>query len=138
MTVWWFAIFVVLIVIELLTVNLVTIWFALGAVAAITISIFNDSLILQLIGFIVVSVLSLIMSKPLIMHFRVRKITPTNLDRVVGERGEVVKKIFSDKSGEVKVLGNIWTASSTKTFEVGDKIKVKKIEGVKLIVEEDN
>ncbi len=137
MTVWWFVIFVLLVLIELITVNLVTIWFAIGASFAILISIFSDSLIIQLIGFIIVSVISLIISKPVINRFRVDKLTPTNLDRVLGMSADVIKDISPDKSGQIKVLGSVWTAIADRSFKVGDKVRVKKIVGVKLFVEEE-
>ena len=66
MVIGWFIAFVILLLIELVTVNLVTIWFAIGAVAAIITTIFTDSIMIQSIVFIVVSVLSLFITKPLI------------------------------------------------------------------------
>ena len=57
----WFILFVVLLIIELVTVNLVTIWFAAGAVAAMIATIFTDSLIYQMAVFLIVSFLSVIM-----------------------------------------------------------------------------
>lgn len=132
----WFVAFVVLLIIELVTINLVTIWFALGTVAAMIATIFTDSLVIQLIVFLVVSFLSLLISKPILKKVKKFHVEATNLDRVVGKTGEVVKKIGTDNHfGEVKVLGNVWTATSKEEIESGVKVRVLAIDGVKLVVE---
>ena len=131
----WFMLFVLLLFIELITINLVTIWFVLGALLAIITTFITDNITIQIIVFIVSSVISLIITKPFINKIRRRKITPTNLDRVIGKSGLVTKEITKDTYGEIKVEGNIWTATSKEKIEKGSKAKVLKIEGVKLIVE---
>ena len=137
MVIGWFIAFVILLVIELVTVNLVTIWFAIGAVAAIITTIFTDSILIQCIVFTVVSVISLLITRPLFKKFKLFEVTPTNSDRVIGKVGEVTKRIGKNKYGEVKVYGNTWTASSDKAIKVGEKVKVLSIDGVKLVVEKE-
>ena len=138
MIVGWFILFVILLFIELVTVNLVTIWFAIGAVAAIITTIFTDSILIQSIVFVVVSILSLLITKPIIKKVKKFDITPTNSDRVIGKVGEVTQKIGKNKYGEVKVYGNTWTASSKQVINVGERVKVLSIDGVKLVVEKEN
>lgn len=137
MVIGWFIAFVILLVIELVTVNLVTIWFAIGAVAAIITTIFTDSILIQCIVFTVVSVISLLITKPLIKKFKKFEVEPTNSDRVIGKVGEVTQKIGRNKYGEVKVYGNTWTASSKQVINVGERVKVLSIDGVKLVVEKE-
>lgn len=137
MIVGWFIAFVILLFIELVTVNLVTIWFAIGAVAAIITTIFTDSILIQAIVFVVVSVISLLITKPLIKKIKKFEIEPTNSDRVIGKIGEVTEKIGRNKYGEVKVYGNTWTASSKQVINVGERVKVLSIDGVKLVVEKE-
>lgn len=137
MIVGWFIAFVILLFIELVTVNLVTIWFAIGAVAAIITTIFTDSILIQAIVFVVVSVISLLITKPLIKKIKKFEIEPTNSDRVIGKIGEVTEKIGRNKYGEVKVYGNTWTASSKQVIDVGERVKVLAIDGVKLVVEKE-
>lgn len=137
MTVEWFVLFAVLLVIELLTVNLVTVWFAFGAVAAIICSFFTDSIFIQLLVFLITSVITLLVMKPLLKRFKSFDITPTNLDRVIGKIGEVTKSIDQDKYGEVKILGSTWTASSQSHINIGERVKVLSIDGVKLIVQKE-
>ena len=133
----WFILFTLFLVIEIMTVNLVTIWFAAGALVALFASFFIDSLTVQIILFIVVSVIAVIGMKPLLKKFKGFSITPTNSDRVIGKVGEVVKKIEKNNYGEVKIFGNTWTAYSDDEIDVGEKVKVLSIEGVKLIVEKE-
>lgn len=130
----WFIAFLILLFIELATVNLVSIWFAIGSLAAFITTFFTDNIIIQVGVFIVVSIISLILTKPIIKKFKANEVVPTNSDRVIGKRAEVVKKITEDEYGEVRVLGNVWTAVAKETFEVGQKVKVKAIDGVKLVV----
>lgn len=138
MVIGWFIAFVILIIIELATVNLVTIWFAIGSVAAIITTMFTDSIAIQAVVFGVVSLISLLITKPLIKKFKGFEVEPTNSDRVIGKVGEVTKRITPNKYGEVKVFGNTWTASSEKTINVGQKVKVLSIDGVKLIVKKED
>ena len=137
MTLLWFISFLLFLFIELITVNLVTIWFAIGAIAALITSFFTDSYAIQVIVFIGVSIVTLIITKPIIKKFKLFKITPTNSDMVIGKSGIVTKKIESNKYGEIKIFGNTWTATSKKEIDVGVKVKVLSIEGVKLIVEKE-
>ena len=137
MVVGWFTLFVILLFIELVTVNLVTIWFAIGAVAAIITTIFTDSVLIQTIVFVVVSGISLLITKPLINKLKGFEVTPTNSDRVIGKLADVTKDIIPNNFGEVKIFGEYWTAISEEKIKAGAKVRVKAIEGVKLIVEKE-
>ena len=132
----WIIAFIVLIFIELITVNLVSIWFAIGSIAAYITTFFTDNFMIQLIVFVIVSIISLLAMKPLTKKIRNKKYEPTNLDRVIGKEGVVTKDISKNTYGEVKVSGSIWTATSKKAISKGTQVKVLKIDGVKLLVEE--
>ena len=134
----WFIIFIVLLIIEIFTVNLVTIWFAIGALAAIISTYFTDNLIIQISIFIVVSILMLIILKPLTKRFRNKKAVATNLDRVIGMEAIVTEEISKNKIGEVRVDGKKWSAVSNETLPKDTIVKVQKIEGVKLIVKKED
>ncbi len=137
MSIFWFIAFLVFLVIELVTVNLVTIWFAVGAVVAMVCSFITDSIVIQSVVFLVTSVLVLLLTRPLMKKFKGFDRVPTNSDRVIGKIGEVTVKIEKNKYGEVKVFGNRWTATSNQVIDVGEHVKVKAIDGVKLIVEKE-
>lgn len=134
----WFIIFIVLLLIEIFTVNLVTIWFAIGALAAIISTYFTDNLIIQISIFVVVSILMLIILKPLTKRFRSKKAVATNLDRVIGMEAIVTEEISKNKIGEVRVDGKKWSALADEKIPVDTVVKVQKIEGVKLIVKKED
>lgn len=133
-TLTWLIIFIFLIFVEIATINLVSIWFAIGAIASCILSIYVDNLIIQLGCFVITSTICLILTKSIISKIKNHKITPTNLDRVIGDIGIVTEDIDEFNNGEVKVDGKTWTATSKETLKVGTKVKIVSINGVKLNV----
>lgn len=132
----WLAIVILLGVIELATVNLVTIWFIASAIVAMVLSFFPVPFIAQFAVFVVLGIVLLLTTRKTLQKKVDSFKTKTNLDRVVGEEGVVTEKITKHNSGEVKVDGKRWTAVADKTIQEGKIVKIIKIEGVKLIVEE--
>ena len=135
----WLGLTIVFAVIEGATAQLTTIWFAVGSVASFILALCGvKSVPVQVIVFIVVSVVSLIATRPLVKKIIHKNVEPTNADRNIGETGVTVTEINNLLgTGEVNLKGTIWTARST-TDEVipqDAQVKVIKIEGVKLIVE---
>lgn len=131
----WLIIFIVLVVIELLTINLVTIWFAIAAVFALIVDVITRNTMLEMLAFTVSSLLLLLLTKPLIKRIKVKKIESTNLDMVINKVGIVTEDILNDKIGEVKVLGKKWSAYSDSEIKKQEKVKILSIDGVKLKVE---
>ena len=135
----WIGFAIVMAVCEASTTQLVSLWFVLGAVAAAISTIFTPSIFIQLVVFLVVSALSLAITRPLVKRLRKHRSTvSTNADRLIGQQGIVTKEIKDPFSvGQVKVLGETWSAQSEITpVKVGAKVEVLKIVGVRLIVEE--
>lgn len=130
----WFILFIVMLVIELLTVNLVSIWFALGALCAMITSLITNSIIIQLIVFVIVTVISLLSTKKIVKKLRRKEKIPTNLDAVIGKTAIVTEDILPLEVGEVKVAGKRWSAISEDKILKDSKVIVEKIDGVKLIV----
>ena len=133
----WVIAFLGLLLVEFITVGLVSIWFAVGALGALITSFITESVLIQTIVFVIVSVITLIVTKPLMKKFKVTNFEPTNSDRVIGKVVEVTKEIKSNEYGEVVVFGTVWLAASDKNHKVGSKVVVQKIEGNKLIVKEE-
>ena len=134
----WIGFAVLMAVCEAFTSQLVSIWFVLGSVCAAITSIFTDSIPIQSAVFLVVSLIALVVTRPLVNKFKKKKgKTSTNADRVIGKIGIVISDIEDvQKVGQVKVEGEIWTAKSQSAPITKDcKIRVLAIEGVKLIVE---
>lgn len=137
MTVFWFTLFLVALVVEFSTAGLVSIWFALGALCTMGIAYLTENIFIQLVFFVIISLVSLILTKPLIKKFKAFDVQPTNSDRVIGKIADVTKDITPNNFGEVKIFGEYWTAISEEKIKVGTKVRVKAIEGVKLIVEKE-
>lgn len=130
---WFIAIFVFLII-EALTLNLVTIWFAFGSLCAFISVYFTDNLIIQLVVFIIMTSLSLILTRPIVNKYIKKNIEKTNVDKVMGKIGIALTDIEPLKNGRVKVDGKNWMASSEEKIKKDDKIEVLKIDGAKVIV----
>ncbi len=133
----WLAAMVVFIVLELVTVSLTTLWFALGALAALIAALFHAPVWLQLVWFFVVSILTLIATRPLVNKFVNGKTQPTNADMLIGAGCVVLEPISNlSETGAVKVGGKVWTARSDDgtVFAPGERVIAVRIEGVKLIV----
>ena len=138
MTVVWLVAMIVLLLVEAAVPGLVSIWFALGALAAMISSMLNAQLWLQAVWFCVVSLVSLWLTRPLAKKYVNARTTPTNADMVIGQECVVTEDIDNALgTGAVSVGGKIWTArleNSESCAEKGTKMIVLRIEGVKLIV----
>lgn len=137
MNIIWMAAIVVCVVLELSTVSLTCIWFALGALAALLASLFHAAVWLQVVWFFVVSILALVLTRPLVKKFINGKTQPTNADMLIGQTCVVLEPISNlSETGAVKVGGKVWTARSTDgtVFAPGERVVAVRIEGVKLIV----
>lgn len=133
----WAAAIVIFGTLEAVTAQLVSIWFVFGAIAALIASFFNVPFAVQVIIFVAVTVLALVITRPLVKKFINPKRVKTNADKVVGQAGIVVQDINNvEATGQVKVDGQIWTARSTDNNVIasGNEVIIEKIDGVKLIV----
>lgn len=140
MTIVWLIAAVVLAVIEASTVQLVSIWFAIGATAACITSLLTPDVPTQLIIFAAVSALALIVTRPMVKRFKVKKAEATNSDKYIGQEAVVIEAIDNAAAkGMVRAGSTKWTARSQddSPIEAGRTVKVVAIEGVKLIVRPD-
>ena len=134
----WLVILAVLVVIEIITLGLTTIWFAGGALVALVVSLLGGPVWLQILLFLIVSVVLLIFTRPLGVRDMNKNQQKTNVDSIPGKTGVVTEAIDNLKAeGQVMVDGTPWTARSKNgdKIEEGKVVKVLAVEGVKLIVE---
>ena len=139
--VFWIILAVVLGIIEAGTVNLVTIWFAVGSLAAFITSLITESFLIQLAVFTVVSVICLLITRPLIKKLVKEKAVPTNADRIIGAEAVVTENIDEiSGTGQIKVMGQIWSARTEdgQSVQKGKSVIIRGIEGVRAVVEEKN
>lgn len=132
----WLAIIIVLIFLEAITVNLVTIWYIASAIVALILSLFIDSYLIQFGTFVILGTILLVTTRKQLVKLIGKKDEKTNLDRVVGMEGIVTCEISKNKPGSVKVDGKEWTAIADKKISLSSTVRVLKIDGVKLKVEE--
>ncbi len=132
----WLVLAIIFLIIEALTVGLTTIWFAAGAAVALILSVFDFSVMTQVISFFVVSICLLVFTRKIFVEKLKTGAESTNIDALIGEIGQVTAKIEPFKTGQVNLKGQIWTAICEEevTIEVGAFVIIKAIEGVKLIV----
>ena len=134
----WLAIVIVLLVIEIATLGLTTIWFAGGALVACIAALLHANIWVQIVLFLVVSVLLLFFTRPLAVRYMNKDRTKTNVDSMVGKEAVVTEAIDNLKAqGVVQVNGLEWTARSEESQEVipkGAIVEVGIVDGVKLIV----
>lgn len=141
MLIFWIVLLVVLIIVEAVTAQLVTIWFAAGAAAALVAELCDLPEWLQWIIFIAVSVIALVATRPLVRKATKSKMQPTNADRCIGQTAVVTEDINNiEGKGQVHVNGTTWTARSSdgSVFRKDERVTVEKIDGVKLIVKAQN
>lgn len=138
MRIFWLAAFIVFAVGEAVTVGLVSVWFAVGALAALFATALGAGLWLQITVFLGVSALALALFKPLSSKFLKPKVSATNADRVIGSTALVTETIDNAQAqGQVKVNGQVWSARSAQDIVIpaGTDVRVLRIEGVKVMVE---
>ena len=133
----WLVVAVIFGVAEATTAVLVSIWMAIGAVVAAVVAAFGGSIMAQLLTFLIVSALLLALTAPLSRKFRNHEMTSTNADRLIGQEGIVLSAIDPiENKGQVKVLGQIWSAYGMDDERIaeGEKVTIEAIEGVRVTV----
>lgn len=130
----WLIIAVALAIVEMLTINLVSIWFVISALCSMIVSLFTDSVTIQVAVFVIIGVILMILTKKFVKKMTPQKVK-TNLDRIIGMEGIVTEKITKAHPGEVKVDGKRWTAVADKTIDVDTIVKILEINSTKLKVE---
>lgn len=137
MTTFWIIAMVVFLAIEAVTVGIVSVWFAIGALFAMVTAMLGANLWVQITVFLVVSAIALYFTRPLVKKFVNNKVEPTNADMLIGKECRVVETIDNlSGTGAVYVDGKTWTARTVdeEIIPEGQLVKAERIEGVKLIV----
>lgn len=135
----WLVIFAVFLIVEIATAGaLVSIWFCIGALAALGVAYFGGGIILQIVIFSVVSLIFLFATKPLIKRYIKPKKSATNADAILHEKGIVEEEINNIKGeGVISVGGKTWTARNLSNEQIipkGAEVIIEEIQGVKAMV----
>ena len=136
--IFWMVLLILCIGIEVLTLGLTTIWFAAGALVAIFAALLQAPIFIQVILFLVVSLLSLFFTRPIAVKYFNRDRVKTNVESMVGRQAIVTGEIDNvQATGQVTVSGQEWSARSWDDkvrIPAGAVVVVVAISGVKLIV----
>ncbi len=140
MTFFWLILFIVLVIAELSTMGLTTIWFAGGALIATLAAIFGANEGVQILLFLLISILLLIFTRPIAVKYFNKDRARTNVESYIGRQVIVISEIDNLQGiGQVTLGGQEWTARSAQdgiVLPVGAVGIVKYVDGVKLIIEE--
>jgi len=134
----WLVLFVGALVLESLSMQLFSLWFAVGALAGVAASLLGAPVWLQVVIFVLVTAVSLAATRPLVKRLQAKKHEPTNADRYVGQNAVVTEEIDNVKgTGAIKVSGQTWSARSTddSIIPAGAWVRTLSIEGAKMFVE---
>lgn len=131
----WIGVFVLALVVEGLTMQLVSIWFAVGALAGLIASFITDSLTAQCTLFVLVSLVLFLSTRPLVKKWNKKPAVHTNADSVIGMEGVVKQEVNTLLgTGRVYVNGLSWAARSDVVIPIDTKITVLEMKGVTLTV----
>lgn len=137
MIVIWVIVIALSIVLEEQTAQLVSIWFAVGAVGGIIGAVLKWEVYWQFLIFAGVTFLLVVATRPLAKKLTLNTEVKTNADKLIGMKGKLTKAILADEKGEIKVDFQYWTAVSidNKQIPEGETVVVKEIVGNKLVVD---
>ena len=142
MWVFWLIAAGIFFIIEMATIGFLVFWLGIGAILAMITSFITDSILIQVIVFVITSTLLLIFTRPLVNKFiKVPKEIKTNAYSIIGKKGIVISDINNiDGSGQVKVEGEIWSAKSENDEDIAKdtEVEIVNIDGVKLVVRNVN
>ncbi len=136
----WLGVALALLILELLTTELVSIWFSIAALLMGIVTAIFPSLhwVWQMLIFALCATGLLILTRPFVKRFLKREDKQaTNLDLIIGQTGQVEEDIDNDRSqGAVKVKGIVWNARSQsgETIPKGTLVRIESFDGNKLIV----
>ena len=135
--IFWLIAMLVFAAAELMTVSLVSIWFAAGALGAIVVALLGGGLIFQMTVFLALAIVLLLGLRRVVRRHLSPRISKTNIDSIIGSTGVVLTPVNNIAAlGQVQVNGVEWSARSTGNTHIpaGTLVKVDRIEGVKVFV----
>ncbi len=134
----WLVIFALLVIIEIITLGLTTLWFATGALVAFLVTFVGGPIWLQVILFLVVSIIMLCFTRPVAQRYINQNVMKTNVDSLIGQTAKVTVGIDNINCEGYAILnGQEWTARAENDDDripADTLVTVKAISGVKLIV----
>ncbi len=137
LTIMWFIAVIAFIIIESLTYQLVSVWFAFGAIGALIAAVAGAGIYAQLIVFALITALFLLFLRPMSLKFVKNKTFKTNVDSIISENVLITEEVDNDAGkGQGKVNGLVWTVRSEDGSKIpkGEVTEAVRVDGVKLTV----
>ena len=138
MWIFWLIAAGVFFIIEMATIGFLVFWLGIGALLAMVTSFLTDSILIQVIVFVITSILLLIFTRPLVNKFvKVPKEVKTNAYSIIGKKGIVISAINNiEGSGQIKIDGEVWSAKSANDDNIAKdtEVEIIEIDGVKAVV----
>ena len=139
MEIWfWIVVAIGTAVVEAMTVQLVSVWFVAGALAAIVVQVLGGPLWAQVLAFALVTLALRVLLRPIVKRYVSKGTVKTNVDALVGRNALVIERIDNlQATGRIKLDGADWTARSVdgSVIEVNSEVVIRSIQGVKALVE---
>lgn len=141
MIIFWLVVLIACIAIEAMTMGLTTVWFAGGALVALFVAVLHGPIALQIVLFVVISLLMLFFTRPVAVKYFNKDRVKTNAESLVGKNAVVTADIDNIQGvGQAVVGGQEWSARSyddDMRISVGTVVEIVAINGVKLLVKPD-
>ena len=132
----WLILSIGFVALEIITPSFIVLWLSVGAFYAMLTTFITNQLIIQLVVFVIISVISMFFTKKLFNDTKNKIEYKNSTEMLIGKEVIVVKRINTDiEFGEIKIGNDIWTAYSDKDIDVGELVKIIKIDGAKVFVD---
>ena len=134
---WWLIASGIFFIGEIMTVGFLLFWFGIASLISMVVSFFTSNLVIQMVVFLVSSVILILATKPFVKKFMNKNNVVTNAYSLIGKTGLVIQEINNIKGiGQIKIGGEIWTAQSedNSIIPINTEVELTKIDGVKAIV----
>lgn len=133
----WLILAAIMFIGEIVTAGFLLFWVGLGALVSLVLAIFGVPTVIQIVVFLIVTALLIMFTKPIVDKTLKPTFTPTNVDKIIGKQGYVIKEINNVLgTGQVKVGHEVWTAESEDNENIPQDsyVTVSKVNGVKVVV----
>ena len=133
----WLGVMVISLIIELGTMEVVSIWFTFGAIIPFVLEVIGVGLEWQLVAFVIISAILIASLRKITKNFFLRNSEgKTNLEAIIGQKYKLIDPISAESNGSIKINGVIWTAmcEDDKAINSGELVEVVKISGNKIVV----
>ena len=138
MWIFWLIAAGIFFIIEMATIGFLVFWLGIGALLAMLTSFITDSILIQVLVFVITSIILLIFTRPLVNKFvKIPKEVKTNAYSIIGKKAIVISKINNiEGNGQVKIDGDVWSAKSFDDEDIPEntEVEIVEIDGVKAVV----